>query len=58
MSRLSSAAMPFVLLPVLRIYGPGVMFAVVALAMLIVIVDIGFFAPSTTGRALEEIAGS
>lgn len=58
LSRLSSAAMPFLLLPVLQRYGPGVMFGCIALAMAIVIVDIGFFAPSTTGRALEEIAGS
>lgn len=57
LSRLSSAAMPFLLLPVLQRYGPGVMFGCIALAMAIVIVDIGFFAPSTTGRALEEIAG-
>jgi MFS transporter, putative metabolite:H+ symporter len=55
LSRLSSAAMPFVLLPVLNHYGAGVMFAVVAAAMLIVIVDIGLFAPRTTGRKLEEI---
>ncbi len=55
LSRLSSAAMPFVLLPVLDRHGPGVMFAVVATAMGIVIVDIGLFAPRTTGRRLEEI---
>jgi len=57
LSRLSSAVMPFVLLPVLRRYGPGVMFACIAVAMLIVIADIALFAPATTGRALEEIAG-
>lgn len=56
MSRLSSAAMPFVLLPVLDNYGAGVMFAVVAAAMAIVIADIGFFAPHTTGRKLDHIA--
>lgn len=56
LSRLSSAAMPFVLLPVLNTYGAGIMFALVATAMVIVIVDIGFFAPSTTGRKLEHIA--
>ena len=38
-------------------YGPGVMFACIAVAMLIVIADIALFAPATTGRALEEIAG-
>ena len=56
LSRLSSAAMPFVLLPVLNDRGAPAMFAVVAMAMLIVMVDIGLFAPSTTGRTLEEVA--
>jgi putative MFS transporter len=55
LSRLSSAAMPFVLLPVLARYGAGVMFAVVAGAMAVVIADIGLFAPTTTGRSLESI---
>jgi len=58
LSRLSSALMPFVLLPVLRQYGPPVMFALIGVAMLIVILDIGLFAPPTTGRTLEEIAQS
>lgn len=56
LSRLSSAVVPFVLLPVLNTYGAGVMFAIVAAAMLIVIADIGLFAPRTTGRNLEHIA--
>lgn len=56
LSRLSSAAMPFVLLPVLERSGATAMFAIVATAMLIVVVDIGVFAPSTTGRALEQVA--
>ena len=55
LSRLSSAAMPFVLLPVLTRYGAGAMFALIAAAMTVVIVDIGLFAPLTTGRPLEEI---
>jgi putative MFS transporter len=57
MSRLSTAAMPFVLVPVLDRYGPTAMFGVVAVALAICIVDIALFAPSTTGRALETIAG-
>jgi putative MFS transporter len=56
LSRLSSAAMPFVLLPVLNTRGAPAMFGVVALAMAVVIVDIAFFAPSTTGRTLEQVA--
>ena len=57
LSRLSSALMPFVLLPVLNRLGAGAMFAVVAVAMAVVMVDIGLFAPHTTGRTLEQIAG-
>lgn len=55
LSRLSSAVMPFVLLPVLESWGPTWMFALVATAMLIVIVDIALLAPSTTGQALEKV---
>jgi MFS transporter, putative metabolite:H+ symporter len=56
LSRLSSAALPFVLLPVLQRWGAAWMFAAVATAMLIVMIDIGLFAPSTTGRPLEQLA--
>jgi hypothetical protein len=45
-----------VLLPVLERHGGAAMFAVVAIAMIIVAIDIGFFAPSTTGRPLERVA--
>jgi len=55
LSRLSSAAMPFVLLPVLDQSGAPAMFVAVAIGMLIVVVDIGVFAPSTTGRSLERL---
>jgi putative MFS transporter len=55
LSRLSTGAMPFVLVPVLDRWGPGAMFAVIAVALWIVILDIALFAPSTTGRALEAI---
>ena len=55
MSRLSTAAMPFVLVPVLDRYGPTAMFGCVAGALFICIVDIALFAPPTTGRALEKI---
>jgi MFS transporter, putative metabolite:H+ symporter len=56
LSRLSSAAMPFVLLPLLERSGAPTMFAAVATAMAIVVIDIGVFAPSTTGRPLEHVA--
>ncbi len=55
LSRLSTGAMPFVLVPVLDRWGPGAMFAVIAVALWICILDIALFAPSTTGRALEII---
>jgi putative MFS transporter len=55
LSRLSSAAMPFVLLPVLERWGAGPMFVVVAGALWIVMFDVALFAPSTTGRSLEEV---
>jgi putative MFS transporter len=55
LSRLSSAAMPFVLLPVLERWGAGPMFIVVATALWIVILDVALFAPRTTGRSLEEV---
>ena len=55
LSRLSSAAMPFILLPVLRQWGAGPMFAVIGAAMWIVMADVAFFGPRTTGRSLEEV---
>ena len=55
LSRISSAAMPFVLLPVLERWGAPSMFGVIGIAMLIVMIDIGVFAPSTTGCPLERI---
>jgi len=56
LSRLSTGAMPFVLVPVLDRWGPGAMFAAIAAALWIVIVDITLFAPKTTGRSLEAIS--
>ena len=55
LSRLSTGAMPFALVPVLDRWGPGAMFAVIAAALWIVILDITLFAPKTTGRSLEAI---
>ena len=56
LSRLSSAAMPFVLLPLLSQFGAVAAFGAVGVAMLIVVLDIALFAPRTTGRALEDVA--
>jgi putative MFS transporter len=55
LSRLSSAAVPFFMLPLLQQYGPVWMFTSVAVAMIIVMLDIGLLAPSTTGKALERV---
>ena len=55
LSRLSSAAMPFILLPVLRQWGAGPMFAVIGAAMWIVMLDVAWFGPRTTGLSLEDV---
>jgi len=54
-SRIMSGLMPFMLLPVLENEGATAMFIIVAIAMLIVVLDIGLLAPKTTGRSLENI---
>jgi MFS transporter, putative metabolite:H+ symporter len=55
LSRLATAAMPFVLVPLLDHAGPNWMFLTVALAMGIVAVDVAAFGPRTTGRTLETV---
>jgi putative MFS transporter len=55
LSRLTSGLMPFVLLPVLKLYGATAMFTVVAAAMVIIILDIGMFAPKTARKPLEHV---
>jgi len=47
--------MPFVLLPVFRQWGAGAMFAVIGVAMWIVMADVALFGPRTTGLSLEEV---
>jgi MFS transporter, putative metabolite:H+ symporter len=54
-SRLATAAMPFVLVPVLNDAGAGALFGVVCVAMVIVAVDVALLGPRTTGRALESV---
>jgi putative MFS transporter len=56
LSRLSSAAMPFILLPVFRQWGAGAMFIAIGAAMWIVMADVALFGPRTTGLSLEEVA--
>jgi putative MFS transporter len=57
LSRLTTAAMPFVLVPLLADAGPGVLFAVVSGAMAIVAVDVAVLGPRTTGLPLEVVNG-
>lgn len=54
-SRLASGAMPFVLVPLLNASGATAVFVVVAIAMVLVALDILVLGPATTGRRLEEI---
>lgn len=54
-SRLMSGVMPFILLPVLQHSGASMMFAVVAAAMLLLMLDVAILAPRTTGRSLEML---
>ncbi|GAA1193770.1 MFS transporter [Pseudonocardia alaniniphila] len=55
-SRLATAAMPYVLLPVLDAYGATAMFLVVAVAMTLLVIDIAALGPDTTGLSLESIS--
>ncbi|MFT4202225.1 MFS transporter [Gordonia sp. (in: high G+C Gram-positive bacteria)] len=55
LSRLSSAMMPFLLLPVLDHFGPVALFSAVAAAMAMVAIAVGSLGPRTTGRPLGEV---
>jgi MFS transporter, putative metabolite:H+ symporter len=55
LSRLSSGAAPFVLIPILDDYGAGAMFTAVATALSVVIVAVLALGPRTSRRSLEEI---
>jgi putative MFS transporter len=54
-SRLSSAALPFILVPVLENYGATAMFATVLVALAATIAVIAPIGPRTTGKSLDEI---
>jgi len=55
LSRLSSAALPFVLIPVLDDYGATAMFTVVLVALGIATAAVAWVGPKTSRRNLEEI---
>jgi len=53
-SRLTTAALPYVLLPALVI-GPEFVFGIVAVALAVLVVDVLVLGPRTTGKALESV---
>ncbi|MFJ4207978.1 MFS transporter [Paenarthrobacter sp. NPDC089675] len=55
LSRLSSAAMPFMLIPVLNQHGAGAMFTIIMVALAIVTASILTMGPRTSNRSLEDI---
>jgi putative MFS transporter len=55
LSRLSSGALPFILIPVLDSYGAAAMFTVVVAALAATMAVIALMGPRTTGRNLEAI---
>jgi putative MFS transporter len=58
LSRLATAAMPFVLVPLLNHNGSSAVFIVIGIAMALVITDISVLGPKTTGRSLEQVNAS
>lgn len=54
-SRLTTAALPYILIPALAI-GPAFVFGVVAVALAVLIIDVLVLGPRTTGLALEVVA--
>ena len=55
LSRLSSGALPFILIPVLDSYGATAMFTVVVAALAAAMTVVALMGPRTTGRNLEAI---
>ncbi|NVM98507.1 MFS transporter [Arthrobacter sp. SDTb3-6] len=55
LSRLSSGALPFILLPILDAFGALPMFSMVGGALLIICITIGLLGPKTTRRSVDDI---
>ncbi|WP_394821353.1 MFS transporter [Pendulispora albinea] len=55
LSRLSNAAMPFLLVPLLDTRGVGALFAVIVTMVVINGLNVALLGPRTTGRSLEHI---
>jgi putative MFS transporter len=58
LSRLATAVMPFVLVPLLINAGAIALFSVVCAALAIAAVDVAVLGPRTTGRHLEAVSQS
>jgi putative MFS transporter len=58
LSRATSAALPFVAVPVLDHFGAGWVFTGSAVLIALLCLDVGVLGPRTTGRILEEAASS
>jgi MFS transporter, putative metabolite:H+ symporter len=56
LSRLATAVLPFVMIPVLNTDGVDALFAVMCAAMVVVVLDVSVFGPRTTGRRLESLS--
>jgi putative MFS transporter len=55
LSRLSAAALPFVLLPVLQAHGAGWLFGVVAACVAVMVLDVLVLGERTTGTSVEQL---
>jgi len=55
LSKLSAAALPFVLLPVLDSHGPGALFAVIAAAMAVLTATVLALGDRTTGASVDRV---
>lgn len=58
LSRATSAALPFIAVPVLDNFGPGWVFTGSAVLIGLLCLDVGLLGPRTTGLMLEEAAAS
>lgn len=58
LSKLSAAALPFVLLPVLDSYGPGALFGVIAASMVALAVTVLTLGERTTGVPVDQVSAS
>jgi MFS transporter, putative metabolite:H+ symporter len=57
-SRLTTAALPYILIPALTHHGSGFVFGIVAVALGVLVVDVLALGPRTTGIALEAVTSA